>query len=156
MLRFEVRPARKLDYPGLVRVLNCYADQPLTAGAFTRWESERCQDPGYQRLVAVAADGTILATGCARTGLGFDVENGLVQVMVNPAYAHHEIAPMLQAVLERWAVEQGAVRIVAVVKCGAAVTRTKRLWTGAMPVNSLLPAWNPPAIDSQPRFAAAR
>lgn len=156
MLRFEVRPARQVDYPGIVRVLNCYADQSLTTGAFIRWESERIQAPGYKRLVAVGPDGALLATGVARVGLGCDIENALVQVMVSPAYAHDDIAPLLQAVLERWAVEQGAVRIVAVVKNGSAVTRTKRVWTGAMPVNSLLPVWNPPAIDSHPRIAAAR
>jgi L-amino acid N-acyltransferase YncA len=156
MLRFEVRPARKVDYAGIVRILNAYADQPLTIGAFIRWESERVAVGGFQRLVAVSPDGTLLATGVARTGLGCDIENALVQVMVAPAHAHEEIAPMLQAVLERWAVEQGAVRIVSVVKSGSAVTRSKRVWMAAMPVTSLLPQWNPPAIDSQPRIAAAR
>ncbi|MDF2630682.1 MAG: hypothetical protein K0R39_4513 [Symbiobacteriaceae bacterium] len=156
MLRFEVRPACKLDFPGIIRVMNAYADQPLTPGAFIRWEWEREADPGYQRFVAVATDGTVLATGVVRTGLGCDVEKALVQVMVAPAYAHHDIAPMLHAVLERWAVEHGATHIAAITKCGAAVTRTKRQWTGPMPVTSLLPVWNPPAAESHPQVAAAR
>jgi len=113
---FALRAATRADYPRIVTMINAEVSEPTTVEDQVRQDELWPEGDPRLRLVAVAADGTVV--GACHSAGGTLMKPGVFQagVRVDAAYRSAEVGRALYQALETWAVEHGAKRLEAWVR----------------------------------------